>query len=70
MNYPINDIFEGTGELLLERGSDVELIVDKEDERTVFYYMTYGDYNYLVCYKEGDLQSITRVEKEDEDGQD
>lgn len=65
MNYPINDIFEGTGELLLERGSDVELCVDKEDERKVFWYMNYGDYNYLVVYKEGELQSITRSEKEE-----
>ena len=70
MSYPINDIFEGTADLLLEHGTDVELWLDKGDTNKMFYHINYGYFHYLVVYKDGKLQSITRCEKEDDNGQD
>ena len=62
MNYPINDIFEGTGELLLKHGErdceshDVEL--GRSD-----IYVNYGVYKYLIVDVAGEITTITRIKR-------
>lgn len=62
MDYPINDIFEGTGELLLKQGKiDVESH-DVELGRSDIY-VNYGTYKYLIVDIAGEITTITRIKR-------
>ena len=69
MSYPINDIFEGTADLLMKNGK-VELSTHNLDELEADIYIKYGGYTYLIVYIGGVLHSITRGDKEVNHGQD
>ena len=62
MNYPINDIFEGVADLLLEHGTS-KYTTFNGDEGREDNYIKYGDYNYLLVYVNGQLRSINRRER-------
>ena len=60
MSYPINDIFEGTGDLLVKHG---EILSNKhicDNKRLIYLY--YGGYTYLLSYAGGILLEISRIE--------
>lgn len=61
MSYPINEIFEGVGDLLLQHGV-VELSTHNMDDGRADIYIKYGSYNYHVVYIDGELISINRKE--------
>ena len=67
MSYPINDIFEGTADLLENHGV-LELSTHNLDDGRAELYIKYGGYNYLVVYIDGTLSSINRREREDDHG--
>lgn len=60
MSYPINDIFEGTGELLLKHGERDLETHDIESGQSVFY-IKYGGYYYRVLDIDGEIRLIERV---------
>ena len=60
MDYPINDIFEGTGDLLIKHGEILRNIHLGARERDV--YLNYGGYTYLLRYVGGELRDITRTD--------
>ena len=63
MIYPINDIFEGVGDLLVIHGV-VELRIFDNDQQQENVYITYGGYHYMAIYIAGDLHSIKRMRKD------
>lgn len=63
MNYPINDIFEGVGDLLMKHGV-IELSVHNLDENTADIHIDYGEYKYHAVYIDGVLYSLSRIKKE------
>ena len=69
MTYPINDIFEGTGDLLVEHGEVVDRVFDNKLHREDIY-ITYGQYRYLAVYAGGMLITITRMARRNYNGQD
>ena len=64
MSYPINDIFEGTADLLMKHGVSKYTTFNGDGSREDNY-LKYGSYNYLVVYVNGKLQSITRQNREE-----
>lgn len=70
MSYPINDIFEGTADLLLRIG--VPLYNHYTPEMNMAdTYISYGGFTYKLRYVDGELNDIFRLpRKEKEDGQD
>lgn len=72
MSHPINDIFEGTADLLLEHGiplhSHYTLEMDMVDT-----YISYGGFTYKLRYVDGKLNGIgifRLPRKEEDNGQD
>lgn len=65
MDYPINDIFEGTGELLLKHGKRGLETHDIESDRSVLY-IEYGGYCYRVVDIAGEIRLIERVARLEE----
>lgn len=63
MNYPINDIFEGVGDLLMKQGQ-IELSIHNIDENSADIYIDYDGYKYHACYSDGVLYALSRVKKE------
>ena len=63
MSYPINDIFEGAGDLLVVHGV-VELKIIDNDLKQETVYITYGGYYYTTIYADGELLTIRRMRKE------
>lgn len=62
MNYPINEVFEGTAELLLKHGErDVESH-DVESGRSDIY-VNYGGYKYHIVDIAGKIATITRIKE-------
>ncbi len=60
MSYPINDIFEGVGELLLKHGEKDLETHDIESGRSAFY-IKYGGYYYRMIDVSGEIRLIERV---------
>lgn len=70
MNYPINDIFEGTAELLLKHGIPLHSHYTPE-LNMVDTYISYGGFTYKLRDVEGKLNGIFRLpRKEDDNGKD
>lgn len=70
MSYPINDIFEGTADLLLVHGIPLNNYYTPEMNMADTY-ISYGRFTYKLRYVNGELNGIFRLpSKEDEDGQD
>lgn len=65
MSYPINDIFEGTRDLLIKHGR-LELSIINEEEEVV--YINYGGYYYRITTYSGDVVNINRVKIESVSG--
>ena len=68
MSLPINDIFEGTGDLLIKHG---DIVSNKHnfDGRGRVIVISYGGYTYTLTYERGVLYEITRMEiKENNNG--
>ena len=63
MSYPINDIFEGVGDLLQRHGKTV--LSTRNLDLTSEIFVQYGDYSYILTYREGVLYSIHRMEVTD-----
>ena len=64
MSYPINDIFEGVGDLLQKHGKTVLSTHDLDTLSDVIF-VQYGDYSYTLIYRDGILYSIDRIEATD-----
>ena len=64
MSYPINDVFEGVADLLQKHGTS-KFTSFNGDTGTEDNYLKYGGYNYLVTYVNDDLQTITRLKREE-----
>lgn len=60
MSYPINDIFEGTGELLLKHGKQISLNYSPDFPMTDTY-IEYGERIYKTRYVAGELCEIERL---------
>lgn len=60
MDYPINDIFECTGELLLNHGKHITLNYSPELPMTDTY-IEYGERIYKIRYVSGELCEIVRL---------
>lgn len=70
MNYPINDVFEGTGDLLLEHGIPLNSHYTPE-MNMLDTYISYGRFTYKLRYVDGKLSGIFRLpRKEDDNGKD
>lgn len=67
MSYPINGIFEGVADLLKEHGTSKYTTFNGDEGREENYFK-YGGYNYLVVYVNGELSSISRREREVDNG--
>lgn len=69
-DYPINDIFEGTGELLLTHG-ERDLETHDIDSDTSVIYIKYGGYYYRLIDVAGEIrliERVTRLERSDGNG--
>ena len=66
MSYPINDIFEGTADLLLEHGILLQSY-DTPELNMVDTYISYGGYTYKLRYVAGELRDIYRFGKKESD---
>lgn len=70
MSYPINDIFEGTADLLLAHGIPLHSCYTPEMNMADTY-ISYGGFTYKLRYVNGELNDIFRLpRKEFEDDQD
>ena len=68
MSHPINDIFEGVADLLLEHGILLHSH-DTPELNMVDTYISYGNYTYKLRYVAGELCGVFRlVKKEAEHG--
>lgn len=64
LSYPINDIFEGTGDLLIKHGEILRNIHPSARERDI--HLNYGGYTYILRYGGGELRDITRIDLKEE----
>ena len=67
MSYPINDIFEGVGGLLMKHGKR-DLETHDIDLGRSDIYLDYGGYRYHVVDLAGELCTITRIKRGDNNG--
>ena len=58
MTYPINDIFEGTRDLLIKHGKLELSVCDGEEEVS---YINYGGYFYRITTNSGNVVNINRI---------
>lgn len=62
MDYPINDIFEGVGELLGQHG-EIQLSNHDIERLVCTMYVRYSDYTYRLTYCDGVLTDINRIKE-------